>query len=198
MQTTHLAPLKNPFSYSEYKDLVIHLANNKACTGDLTEPHIEATHINAQRMKRIDKQCVIDEDLSSLLKSLHGNFNWILLVESWCGDGAQCAPVIAKMAELNPNIRLQLILRDDNLQIMDAHLTNGSRSIPKLLILKEGEVIDTWGARPKAIQQKVIDFKKENPGVSHEEFVTNLHLWYAQDKTHSIQEDFKEMLSKHI
>ncbi len=44
----------------------------------------------------------------------------------------------------------------------------------------------------------VLDFKQANPNASHDEFVTNLHLWYARDKTLSLQNDFIELLTNKI
>lgn len=197
MELAEINKIKNPYSYTEYRDMVVKLAEQKKCTGELTPEHIDATVINAQRMKRIDKQCEIDNDLTQIINSISKKYTWILLVESWCGDGAQCVPVISKMAELNPNIELKLVLRDENPELIDAFLTNGSRSIPKLIFTHNNHVIDTWGARPKAIQKMVTEFKQANPNVSHEDFVLNLHLWYARDKTQSIQNEFKELLQQH-
>lgn len=194
MELLETYKITNPYSYSKYKELVFSLAEKKQCTGELTSSHIEATFINAQRMKRIDKQCEISDNLKKNIQSISKKYTWLLLVESWCGDGAQCVPVIAKMAELNSNIDLKLILRDENLPIMDTFLTNGSRSIPKLIFIHNDQVIGTWGARPKAIQQMVTEYKKANPNASHEEFVKNLHLWYARDKTQSIQNEFNDIL----
>jgi hypothetical protein len=83
---------------------------------------------------------------------------------------------------------------------MDAFLTNGSRSIPKLIIINKesNEVVESWGPRPQAIQNMVINFKKEFPNADHDELVKNLHLWYARDKTNAIQDEFKVLLSKLI
>lgn len=190
--------INNPYSYNDYRDMVVLWGKNKQCSGEATPEHIEATIINAQRIKRIDKQCVINDELSAVIKSISKPYTWLLLTESWCGDGAQCIPVIAKMAELNPLINLQLIFRDENLSIMDEFLNSaGSRAIPKLLFIHNKEVIGNWGARPKAIQQMVKDFKQANPNATHDEFVVNLHLWYARDKTEAIQNEFNEILKQY-
>lgn len=186
------------YTYSEYKELVLKYADEQSTSGEQTIEHIKATEINAQRVKRIDKQCEINEELKNVVKKITKKYTWILITESWCGDGAQCIPVIAKIAELNSNINLKLIMRDENLSIMDKFLTNGSRSIPKLIFLEEENVIGTWGPRPKEIQKKVTEFKAANPNVSHEEFVTNIHLWYARDKTQAIQNEFIEILNNQL
>jgi hypothetical protein len=196
METIDLLNIKKSYSYEDYKQIVFQLADEGKNSGEQTEERIAATNINAQRIKRIDKQCELSEKLISKTTKLVSKYEWILITESWCGDGAQCIPVIAKIALLNTNIELKLIFRDESLAIMDLFLTNGSRSVPKLICVEKesGEVIGTWGPRPKAIQEMVIDYKKNFPEASHDEFVKNLHLWYARDKTQALQNDFLEFM----
>jgi hypothetical protein len=180
------------FTYSAYRDLVIRLAETGATTGvEQTPERIEATKLNAQRMKRIDKQIQIREDLASLIQSINKRYNWTVIAEAWCGDGAQNLPVISKLASLNPNIELKIILRDENPDIMDQHLTKGSRSIPILICTDTfGVEFCIWGPRPHKIAEMATNFKYAYPYASHDEFVKHLHLWYAKDKGESIQEDF--------
>ncbi len=192
-----LTEIKNSYTYDGYKQMVIAYAENHVTSGkeQLLE-RVEATKLNAQRMKRIDKQVVINEDIKSILKNLHEHWTWILIAETWCGDGAQNIPVIAKIKELSPFIDLKIILRDENPEIMDAYLTNGSRCIPKLICIntETKEEIGTWGPRPSAIQQMVKEYKMLNPNVAHDIFIRNLHLWYARDLGKSIQHDLEQLL----
>ena len=186
----------NPYTYEEYKGLVVSLAKNSKSSGEENEERISATKINVHRLNRIDKQC----ELSAILRaSIHGfqyDCLWILITESWCGDGAQCIPVISKIANQSSNIELKLIFRDENLNLIDRYLTNGSRSVPKLICIDKTthHEIGTWGPRPIEIQKMVLDYKKNNPNSTHDEFVNNLHLCYARDKTQSIQDEFIDLL----
>ena len=76
---------------------------------------------------------------------------WMVLTEPWCGDSAFLLPVIAEAAGLSDHVSLRILLRDDNLDIMDQYLTGGSRSIPKLVAFSEdGEELFSWGPRPQA------------------------------------------------
>lgn len=195
MNTKSLTHVSKSFSYDDYKNLVIEYSEKNRTTGNEQLPErIEATKINAQRMKRIDKQVQVNENITSLIKKLNTKWEWIVIAESWCGDGAQNIPVIAKIASLSPdNIELKIILRDENPEIMEAYLTNGSRSIPKLICIhsETKEEIGTWGPRPAKIKEMVAEFKAQYPNVPHDEFVKNLHLWYAKDKGKSLQKDFE-------
>lgn len=187
------------YSYSEYKVLVVLHSETGTTTGKEVLPErIEATKINAQRMKRIDKQIKINDDLQIALENITDKWTWILIAESWCGDGAQNIPIISKMAECSTNIELKIILRDENPDIMSAHLTNGSRAIPKLICINSetGKEVGTWGPRPLAIQNLVKTYKIQNPDVPHDEFVKNLHFWYAKDRGESLQKDFEQLISE--
>jgi len=188
--------IKNPYTYTEFKNLVTELAEKESSTGEISEEKIAATKINAQRIKRIDKQYVVSEEVNSFLKLHKREWLWLVLIESWCGDAAQNIPVIAKIAEQSPNIELKLILRDENLPIMDAYLTNNSRSIPKLICIdkESGEEIGTWGSRPMVIQEAAMQFKALNPDVSHTDFVTHIHSLYAKDKGNALQQEFIDLL----
>lgn len=195
--TTTSEKIINPYTYENYKHLVLTLSENSKSTGEENEERIAATKINAQRIKRIDKQCELSSDLLNTIKKFKSNCLWILIAESWCGDGAQCIPVISKIAQQSSNIELKLILRDENSEFMNSYLTNGSRSVPKLICINKNnnKELGTWGPRPLEIQKMVLDYKKNNPKATHEEFVANLHLWYARDKTISIQKEFIELLN---
>jgi hypothetical protein len=98
------------------------------------------------------------------------------------------------MAKQNPLIDLKIILRDDNLDIMDQYLTNGGRSIPKLICLdhlKQERFV--WGPRPASIQQVVTDSKAE--GISdHAVLVERIQYAYNQDQTRSIQQEIHNIL----
>jgi hypothetical protein len=192
--------LPKMFSYDEYKNLVIECAEKRTTTGsEQSQERIEATKINAQRMKRIDKQVQLHEKIKNIVNNSHLKLAWRVLTESWCGDGAQNIPIIAKIASLAPdNIEFKIILRDENPKIMDACLTNGSRSIPKLICIssESEDEIGTWGPRPLKIQQMVKEYKAQFPKASHDAFVRNLHLWYAKDNGEALQYDFEQLLAE--
>src|ERR1035437_4585110 len=103
--------IKNTYSYVEYKNLVISCAENGKTSGIEQLPErIEATKINAQRMKRISKHTALNAKIKEVVGNLNEKWTWVVLTESWCGDGAQNIPVIAKIAECSPNIELKIIL----------------------------------------------------------------------------------------
>lgn len=198
MKVTDILPgAGTTYSYNDYKKLVIAYSENGFTSGEEQLPErIEATKINAQRMYRIDKQIKLTVGIEQAVKKIRGKWIWVILAESWCGDGAQNIPIIAKIAKESFNISLKIILRDENPQIMDKYLTNNSRAIPKLICYNSvtGNEIGTWGPRPAKIQEMVKKYKTEYPDRSHDDFVRKLHLWYALDKGDSLQKEFVRLL----
>jgi hypothetical protein len=89
---TPIKAIRNCSTYNQYKKLIADFATSSKTTGERTEERVHATRLNAQRIKRIDKQFVISEEIKKELKQLHTNWLWIILIETWCGDGAQIFP----------------------------------------------------------------------------------------------------------
>lgn len=194
-----LSQIKTSYTYNEYRSKVGELVDTYLCTGDeQSVEKIEFTRLNDHRMNRVEKQFETSDKLNLRLDNLQDDLVWVVLVESWCGDAAQSLPVIAKIAEETPNIELKIILRDEHPEIIDQYLTNGGKAIPKLICFDKhsGDEIGSWGPRPVGIQERVKEFKINNPETSHEEFVNNLHLWYGRDRGKMIQEDFTKVIQQ--
>ncbi len=107
----------------------------------------------------------------------------MVIAESWCGDAAHVLPALNKIAELNTHITYKVVLRDDNLELMDAFLTKGARSIPKLILIdnETSEVLNTYGPRPSEATTYVQRFIAKN-GKLTPEFKEDLQHWYNNDK----------------
>ncbi len=188
--------LNNTYSYGEYVELVNELVENHKTTGkNQSDILVEYTSLNRQRIKRLDKTVKISSELSEKLENLSKKQRWIVLTEAWCGDAAQTIPLLAKMANESDQIDLQLILRDENPLIMNDFLTNGAKSIPKLIALDEdNNVLYTWGPRPHFAQEMLLAFKNKPDGRSQDDFTKDLHTWYSRDRTKASQEEFLSIL----
>ncbi|MFM9028246.1 MAG: thioredoxin family protein [Bacteroidota bacterium] len=157
-------------------------------------PHPEVLPLNWQRSTRVEKTFLLDPVLMKRLEALDHKLVWLVITESWCGDSAQSLPVIARIAEASHGmIDLRIILRDTNIELMDAFLTDGKRGIPKLIQLdSKGNILKTWGPRPLAAQE-LIDRLKRDP-VLCETHKEELHKWYAHDRCESIQKELSDLL----
>ena len=88
-----------------------------------------------------------------------------------------------------------ILLRDENPEVMDAYLTNGSRSIPNLISIdaESGEELFAWGPRPTEFQEMVLEHKR-NPIVDYDTFQEELHRMYTSDRTLSLQEELVSLI----
>lgn len=184
--------------YDEYRQMIDKLVGQDKTTGDNhSEEMVHYTKMNVQRMNRLDKRVELSDSLVEALNDLDEKWIWLVLTEAWCGDAAQNIPPIVKIADKSENIEVKFILRDEHLDIMDEYLTNGGRSIPKLICLdaETFEEIGTWGPRPEAAQEKAMEWKNDDH-ISKEEWAKKLHKWYAKDRTNELQSEFKELISE--
>ena len=184
--------------YVTYRELIVNLlANGKTTGAEHSEAMLHYTKMNVQRMNRVEKTTVLNPDLLAAIENIKGTYNFLVISEGWCGDAAQIVPVIHKIASAAPNkFTLKLVLRDQNLPLIDAHLTNGGRAIPVLLVLDENKnlVAPKWGPRPAVLQNLMANWKKETSDMMV--IAEQLHAWYAKDKTQAIQQELAALLCK--
>lgn len=183
--------LVKAMSYDDYRAMLNELALLKKSTGLLqTEALTNYTLLNSTRMKRLDKTLKFSEALVSKIKKIDKKITWLVLTESWCGDAAQTIPVMNKIASMNSNIEFKVVLRDENLELMNQFLTNGTLAIPKLIMVDtaSNEVLSDWGPRPTIATKMVLDFKKKN-GALTAEFKQDLQVWYTKDKGQNTADD---------
>lgn len=181
--------------YDEYRRLIdAFLMVGKSTAKKESESLVEYSKLNVVRMNRLDKTTTIIPELEAKIHAITSPQTWLVLTEGWCGDAAQIIPVLQKITELNSNIQLKCLLRDENLELMDKYLTNGtSRSIPKLIALDEdNNELFSWGPRPAALQELYYHMKAN--AMSNDVIKEEIHKWYAKDKTVSIQKDMVALL----
>ncbi|GLR18112.1 thioredoxin family protein [Portibacter lacus] len=151
---------------------------------------------NWQRQNRLIRKIKLNEDLQKAIDDLKQPVNWLLITEHWCGDASQINPVILKAAEeSNGKIDLRISYRDENEELIDAHLTDGrSRSIPILVQLDENyNLLNTYGPRPAEAQLLVMDLLSKG-----EDYNIPLHTWYAKDRQKAIQEDLVKLIESAV
>jgi thiol-disulfide isomerase/thioredoxin len=188
--------IDNSYTYQEYKNLISDLLTKNKSTGhEQSEALTNYSMLNDRRMKRWDKTLKIDESISTSFSNADLDVTWVVLSEGWCGDAAHVLPVLNKLAELNDRIDLKIISRDDHDELMSNFLTNGGKSIPKLIVFdnQKREVLNSWGPRPSVATQMVNDYKEQH-GRLDPEFKQDLQVWYNKDKGANIAEDILQLL----
>ncbi|MCX2582982.1 thioredoxin family protein [Pedobacter sp. MR22-3] len=180
--------------YLTYRALIDQLLLEGKATGDVTYD-LHYTKMNVQRMNRVDKTISLTDDLTTAIDQLAGNRKFLVITEGWCGDAAQIVPVFNKIATASlGKIDLKFVLRDQNLPLIDAHLTNGGRAIPVLIVLNESadQVLATWAPRPQVLQELLKEWKRETTEMPI--LAEKLHGWYTKDKTQTTQAELTGLL----
>lgn len=149
--------------------------------------------MNLQRSKRILKTFQLQDSLKETLRNLNHKINWLLISEHWCGDASQIMPVIHSIANASEGkINLKIVYRDSS-ELINHHLTNGGKSIPKIVQLdEEFNFLKEWGPRPILAQQLIDELKAS--GTELQEVIEKIHKWYADDKTVLTQKEIEELL----
>lgn len=189
--------LSKSHSYTEYRNQIKTLLKEGKSTGnEQSEALTHYSELNETRMNRLEKTIVIADENAHKLQRLQKEYIWLVISEGWCGDAAQILPVIYKMAQLSEKIDLEIVFRDENDDLMNLFLTNGTKSIPKLIVVdkKALEVLGDFGPRPTGATQLILDYKKEH-GLVDEKAKTDLQLWYLHDKGVSIQKEIMELMT---
>jgi hypothetical protein len=190
--------LSQSHSYVDYRNYIKDLLKEGKSTGkEQSEALTHYSELNEARMNRLEKTVKNSTEIIQKLNQLNGEYIWLVISEGWCGDAAQILPVIYKMAELSEKIDLKIVFRDENEDLMNLFLTNGTKSIPKLIILDKNtlEVLSDFGPRPIGAKQLILDYKAKH-GIVDETAKTNLQLWYLHDKGLSTQKEILDLMLK--
>lgn len=149
---------------------------------------------NQSFMDTCDQAYVLSDSLRKAIED-SPEATWIVIAEGWCTDAAFSVPMMAAIERALPEkIQLRIFLRDSNLELIDANLTDGGRSIPKLIILdKDLEESASWGPRPVDLHTKIKAWKEE--GLTMKQIFPKMHAWYTADTTRSLQEELELVLA---
>jgi hypothetical protein len=144
----------------------------------------------------------IPVDALHRLEGLPGRRYVAVLAEDWCGDAASLVPVLAKLAAAAPElVDLRVFARDDNLDIMDQHLSHGGRSIPVAIVFDDDmNKLGWWGPRPGPAQalfrEKLRDYKAGRLTDKREEVNKPILKWYRLDRGRHTIEEFLTILER--
>ncbi len=187
--------IEKSITFAEYLKLIDDLLAKGKTTGtNQSEAMFNYGKLNRQRIKRLEKTIELNESLKEKARRNNLKMIWLIITEGWCGDAAQNIPIIEKIASESANIETRYVLRDENLELMDAYLTNNARSIPKLICL-DGETLEeigTWGPRPQAAMDYFYEMREQE--IEKLQMMENLQRWYLQDKEQSLEAEFEKLL----
>jgi len=159
------------------------------------EQYLETVDENRDLWRAIHERARVPEDLVAAAARLPGRWHLLALSEDWCGDAVNTLPVVARWADELPHFDLRVLARDENPDLMDAHLTGGrSRSIPIVIVYDENfEEVGWWGPRPDELQAFVLG---EGQQFDSEERYKHVRRWYAKDRGRTVLTEMLEKLTE--
>lgn len=153
---------------------------------------LEEVQENREFWHSMARRAKVDEEAVARVARLPGKWHFLVLSEDWCGDAINTVPLFDRLAQEAPNLELRLLGRDANPDLMDTHLTNGSRSIPVVMILdEEFRELAWWGPRPRPLQEWVLSEGLELPP---EERYAEVRRWYARDAGRTTIEEIVSLM----
>lgn len=164
------------------------------CEGETFDEFMARPVKNHDLWVGITHHVIIPIELSARVDALGGHWHLLVLSEDWCGDAVNIVPVIAKLAQSVRNMDLRILARDENLDIMDAHLTGKSRSIPIVILLNNKfQECGWWGPRPGPLQKWVTE---TGMAMSKDERYKEVRKFYARDHGLTTMHEIVGMLEK--
>ena len=147
------------------------------------EEYLRGVQKNRELWHGLYERAGVPEDLAAEARRVSGRWHLLALSEDWCGDAVNALPAIARLAD-EVGWSFRVLSRDENPDLMDAHLTNGrSRSIPVVIAYDEDfHEVGWWGPRPEELQAWVLGEGLSMPSPERYKVVRR---WYARDKAHT-------------
>lgn len=135
------------------------------------QEYIDAMESHKENLLHIYNTFSLPEDTKFFSNLREKNLRVIIITEDWCGDAMLNTPILLHLAE-QTNMEVRMLLRDQNLELMDQYLTNGkSRSIPIFIFIDEaGNEVAKWGPRAEYIQNFVDEIRKDLPSQDSEDY----------------------------
>lgn len=153
---------------------------SRYAAGSTFQDLLDRPKTNSDLWQSIYKRATIDDGARARAEKIHRHFHLLVLNEDWCGDSVNILPHVSRLVEASRHLDMMIFGRDDNRDLMDAHLTGTSRSIP-VVIVYDDRFRETgwWGPRPGPLQEW---FVTEGLALPKPDRYPLIRAWYARDK----------------
>jgi len=149
---------------------------------------------NSELWNSIYRRAVLEPEAVERVKQIEHRFHLLILNEDWCGDSVNILPYVARLAESTDHLELRILGRDANRDLMDSHLTGGSRSIPVVIVYDaDFQEKGWWGPRPGPLQRWVVE---EGLALPKPDRYPLIRGWYARDKGKTIVAEILSIIER--
>lgn len=178
-------------SFEEYVQIGKQRLENPADQQEIDYKHYY--ELGLQRIDRTLKKYVADEEQLKELEAKNFDGKILIISEVWCGDASSTVPALVKFFEGRNEVRI--FLRDSDKSLISQFLTNGTESIPKVVILNNDFTVkNSWGPRPKYGRELLAKFKADPENYPRDQFYNDLQLYYAKNRGKDAVQEILELL----
>ena len=170
------------------------VSEERFASGFLWDDYMRNSEKNLERFHDNYDKFTLEEQDAGFLAAVETPLKVLILAEDWCGDVVQSLPPIVRMLEGCPSIAYRIFRRDENLDIMDRYLTDGSKAIPYLVFMDDGlNELARWGPRPEDCQAIMRDNKGSIP---MEDIYPRIRSWYRLHGNGPLVTEIRDVLER--
>ena len=182
---------QNAINFDEYLKIAEERFHNNP---DKNDEYQEYYELGLTRTNRTVKTFKVDADQLEKLKTKNFNGKILIISEPWCGDASATVPAVSKFFDA-AGIEVKIFMRDSDLSLIDQFQTNGTQSIPKVIIINEDfSVKADWGPRPQYGNELLKKFKENPETYPKDDFYNDLQVYYAKNRGKDAIEEIIDLL----
>ena len=137
-------------------------------------------------------RAAVPPDVLDRFSTISTPLRFVALHADWCLDAIGVVPYLAKLTESNPLIELRNFVRDDNLDLMNSHLTNGTQSIPVIIAYNpDWTERGWWGPLPRELWDWYMETGRNIPKPEKYHYKRQ---WFARDRGVTSMREIAEMV----
>ncbi len=111
---------------------------------------------NRDKMETLRRSQALEPQAAAFLAALPRPVHVVAIAEDWCGDVVRHVPVLERLAEAAPNLKVRFITRMQRPDVFARFLTNGGEAIPKFIFLSDAFVeCGNWGPMPAPLRDLI-------------------------------------------
>ena len=111
---------------------------------------------NRARMETLRRELELEPQVTGFLAALPRRVYVVAIAEDWCGDVVRHVPVLQRLADAAPNLRVRFIRKEQHPDVFVRFLTNGGEAIPKFVFLSDAFVeCGNWGPMPESCRELI-------------------------------------------
>ena len=168
------------------------ISNDHFASGFLWKEYIQNSEKNLERFNENYEKMFLNPETRSFFASIRKPLKILILAEDLCGDVVQSLPPIIRMLELSQSIDYRIFRRDENPDLMNQYLTEGSKAIPYLVFMdSDFNDLARWGPRPEKCQSIMRDNKGK---ISMDEIYKRIRSWYGKNGNEPLVSEIMDIL----